>query len=387
MGRPKKQKRRGNREGSINHRADGRWTAQVMVGYDPVTGKPLRPTVYAHTRDEVVEKLDELRRKYRDGVPDGEGITLKDYLDFWLAGQKTKVRSTTYESYQLHVSYVVPHLGNCILSRLSGVDVTRLYQKLGEEGRSTAAVHNAGSRLRQALDKAVRLGYIRTNPVRTDTLPRHRPAERPTLAPGQVRQFFQALAGDRLEAFYVVAVSTGARLGELVALDWLSWDEARGTLAVNKAVQERGGRLELKEPKSRAGRRTIPLGPAAQAALRAHRERMRAEGRDVQAGVIFCDSNGGWLRQSNLHRRSYKPALRRAGLSPIPFHSLRHTAATLLVLEGVDVLSVANRLGHSSVNLVHKTYGHVVPAMQSRAAAAIDEFLPQLPSNSSQTGG
>jgi len=139
-----------------------------------------------------------------------------------------------------------------------------------------------------------------------------------------------AAAGDRLEAIFVLAVSSGLRQGELFGLQWPDVDLDAGAVSIRRQLEERNGKLALTEPKSDKGRRRVELPAFAVEALLAHKARMLAEGRlDSADRPVFCDTRGGLLRKSNFLRNVFQPLLKRAGLPAIRFHDLRHTGSTL----------------------------------------------------------
>ena len=130
--------------------------------------------------------------------------------------------------------------------------------------------------------------------------------------------------------------------------------------------------LRLKEPKTAGSHRTIRVAKRTVAALRNHRDRMKAEGRDVSTGVVFPAPEGGFLRQSNFLRGVFRPILKAAGLPTIRMYDLRHTAATLLLLRGVNLKAVSHRLGHDDVETTLRHYAKVLPDMEQQAADAVD---------------
>jgi integrase len=193
------------------------------------------------------------------------------------------------------------------------------------------------------------------------------------LAPDQVIRLLAAAKDDRLEALYVLAVTTGLRQGELLGLQWEDVDFPGAALHVRHTLHELNGRLWIGEPKTKRACRQVDLPAIAVVALRGHRERMLIE--DRSDGLVFCDTQGGPLRKSNLLRRSFLPLLKRAGLPAIRFHDLRHTAATLLLAQGVHPKIVQERLGHSNIALTLDTYSHVLPGMGREAASKLDALL------------
>jgi integrase len=176
------------------------------------------------------------------------------------------------------------------------------------------------------------------------------------LTPAQARLFLRAASGDRLETLYVLALTTGMRLGELLAVKWRDVDLDRASLQVRATLQHTDEGFSFFQPKTRRSRRHITLTRGAVEALRRHRarqaeERLLAGTAWWDLGLVFTNTEGGPLQKSNLHFRSFKPLLRAAGLPPIRFHDLRHTAATLLFLQGVHPKVVSEMLGHASISI------------------------------------
>ncbi len=198
--------------------------------------------------------------------------------------------------------------------------------------------------------------------------------------------------GDRFEALYTLAVTTGMRRGELLALKWRDVDSAApagGSANGQAALQVRAtlaekvkGGFDYAEPKSARSRRRIALTAAAAEALRIHRARQAEErllvGPEWQDNdLVFCTHEGKPLIGSNVLNQNFHPLLKRAGLPRIRFHDLRHTAATLLLLRGVHPKIVSEMLGHSSVSLTLDVYSHVLPDMQREATTALDQMLAE----------
>lgn len=187
-------------------------------------------------------------------------------------------------------------------------------------------------------------------------------------------------AEDRLEALYVLAVTTGMRQGELLGLKWEDVDLARSAIHVRRTLTRKGGRLLLGEPKTKKSRRTVQLAGRALDALKAHRkaqleERMAHAGLWEDHGLVFATQTGTLVNPTNLTKRSFKPLLERAGLPRVRFHDLRHTAATLLLMQGVHPKYVQELLGHATIAITLDTYSHVLPSMGDQAARAMEAAL------------
>lgn len=204
------------------------------------------------------------------------------------------------------------------------------------------------------------------------------------LDPGQVKVFQAAIAGDRLEALYLVTLGLGLRQGEALGLTWDSLDLDGARLRVSQALQYRGGPSTgapvLVAPKSERSKRTLDLPGVLVEALRRHRVRQSRE--RLAAGwhwseewnLVFCTERGEPLKPWRV-LRDFKVILVRAELPVIRFQDLRHSAASLLLLHGVPTRMVADILGHSSVSLTQQTYQHVLPQLREQAVKAQEAYL------------
>lgn len=368
--------RRGNGEGSIVQRPNGRWMAQVTVGYN-ATGKRVRKTVYGDTKGDVQEKLTRLQNSKLDGMLTDTGrLTLASYLDRWLADvARPTIRATTHVSYKgIIANHISPRIGGVKLDKLTPAHVQGLYSALERDGASATTRRHCHVVLNRALKQAVQWGLVPRNVCSAVKRPRDEEKEIQPLTAEQAAALLKTAAGDRLEAIYVLAVTTGMRLGELMGLQWSDVDLEAGAVQVRRTLQEVGGQFALVETKTKKSKRKVDLPNVAVDSLHEHRKRQLAAGH-LGAGYVFTDTHGGHLRRSNVHRYSYKPLLKRAGLPTIRFHDLRHTAATLLLLDGVHPKVVQERLGHSKIGITLDTYSHVLPTMQKDAAARLDRLF------------
>ena len=235
--------------------------------------------------------------------------------------------------------------------------------------------------LHKALDQAVGDGLIPRNATDALKLPRIEREEISPLTAEDANRLLEAARGDRLEALYVLAVHTGLRQGELLALKWDDLDLEAGTLRVRRTLTQAGGKHSLSEPKTKKSRRTVRLTSGAVAALRGHLERQMGEMEEMgslycPAGLVFANEIGGTINPSNLRNRSFKRVLERAGLpADTRFHDLRHTCATLLLSRNVNPKIVSEMLGHANIAITLDTYSHVLPDMQEKAAKALEEAL------------
>jgi integrase len=370
-------KKRGNGEGSIYRRRDGRWVGQYLVH----TAKgPQYRYLYGKTRAVVAEKLTRAMADRDSGlIFDAGKVTVGDYLDRWLADTvKGTVRTSTYERNEEIVRlHIKPSLGQVGLKKLTPAHVRGLYSEKLDSGLAPATVRRIHSTLHKALSQAVSDGIVPRNAAYVKA-PRPAPEEIRPLSEDEARAFLDAArqTGERFEALYVLAITTGLRRGELLGLRWDDADLEFGTLRVGRALVREGGRHTLGETKTRRGRRQINLTPRTVNALKKHRkkqleEKMKLAGLYKDHGLIFASGVGTPVNPENLVKRSFKPLLKKAGLPEIRFHDLRHTCATLLLSRGVHPKLVQELLGHATIAMTLDTYSHYLPSMGDQAAGAM----------------
>jgi integrase len=243
---------------------------------------------------------------------------------------------------------------------------------------SARTIRLTHSVIREALQHAFEWDMVPRNVADATKPPR---AVRPQVqvwSAEEAQTFLKAAEGDTYSPLWLVALTTGMRQGELMGLRWQDIDFKRGVLHVRHTLANVNGERSLREPKTRSGRRTITLSPACIAALKAHRtsqlERRMAAPVWTDNDAVFTAASGSWLDHGNL-TRNYNAIVKRAGVKRIAFHGMRHTHATLLLKEGVNVKIVSERLGHANIGITLDTYAHVLPSMQQQAADGIDAAL------------
>jgi integrase len=361
-------RRRGHGEGSIYRRSDGRWVAVLDLGWRD--GKRTRKYFYGRTREQVARKLARGLVQQQQGLEfANERLTIEQFLGKWLEAKQGTVASGTWTRYEelvrLHVN---PKIGKRRLARLKPEQLQQFYIEL-QARRRPATLLKVHRMLHSAFKVAVGWGAMPQNitelVMAPPTIQRH---EFDTFTPEQARSFLKAVQGDRLEALYVLAITTGMRQGELLGLCWQDVDLERRRLQL------------VRQLKNRQSRRTVVLPELAATALVDHRVRQAAE-RELQGmwweehGLVFANTLGRPLNPNNLRRRSFFPLLDRAGLPRIRFHDLRHSCATLLLSEGVHPKIVSDLLGHSQIGITLDLYSHVTATMQAVAAEAMGRLL------------
>lgn len=368
--------RRGNSEGTIRKRSDGRWEARYL-GTD---GN--RRSVYGKTRQEVVRLLAAAVRDRDAGLTAlTDRQTVEQYLTSWLEKVQHQVDPSSHMRYEREIRLrLVPGLGDVQLSKLTGQQVETLYARKLKEGVTTSSVRYMHVVLHRALNDAVRLGLVHRNVCSMVDIPRLIRQEMMPLTEEQARILLEAAAGDPFEAVYVLALHTGMRRGELLALKWANVDLDNATLQVQATLQDTLGGWVIASPKTKHSRRKIALGPTVVEALRRHRvcqaeDRLCVGPAWSDQDLVFSNAVGGIMNPYNFVQRQFKALLKRANLPEIRFHDLRHTAATLLLARGVNVKVVSEMLGHSNIGITLNIYGHVLPHMQQEAAHIMDRAL------------
>jgi integrase len=291
------------------------------------------------------------------------------------------VRESTHQRYGYAIGpHIKPALGHIKLKDLTPANMRWFYRERLHSGLAPATVHKLHVVLHKALKAAVADGLVPRNAAAGLKLPRIIREEIDPLNPEEARRLLKAACGDRLEALYVLAINTGMRQGELLALKWGDVDLEHGALRVRRTLSRTDKAYVLGEPKSKKSRRTIRLTAGAVEALRGHLSRQIEEMERIGSlyetgGLVFATTTGTVINPSNLRNRSFKPLLKHAGLHPIRFHDLRHTCATLLLSKDVNPKVVSEMLGHASVSITLDIYSHLLPDMQEKAAKALEESL------------
>lgn len=351
--------------GSLYQRADGRWVGRFVRD-----GR--REYVTGMDRATVRKRLEEMRRSSHRATNE----TLGRYLERWLAGASS-ASPRTREGYEAIVAvHLRPRLGHIRLSKLTVGDVSAMVADELER-YSPVTVRHVLACLRTALAAAVRDDLLTRNVASLVPAPYSPTVERRWLSADQAAALLDAVRGDRLEALYVLAITTGMRQGELLGLRWS--DIEGDTLTVNRVLIYRGRSFRFADTKTRRSRRTLPLTARTQEALEAHRvrqesERRRAGGEWVENGLVFTRPFGSPIIGEHL-TRSLRRHLERAGLPAVRFHDLRHTTASLMLSDGADLREVMEVLGHSTITLTANTYGHLSARAKRDAVGRLDRVL------------
>jgi len=370
----KRRRTRANGEGSVYQRkADGIWVGALVLA----NGR--RKVIYGATRGKAVEKLSELKVSVATlGVPQtDERFTVESFFLAWLAENRPRLRPSSYRTYDSMVRiHIVPAFGSRKLTSLTTMQLERFLLSVPLAPKSVTVLKGVIS---GALADAVKGGYLRQNPaVHADT-PKVVPRKVEPVGPIEARAIIKAFDGDLLAPLVTLALLTGLRQGELLALQPEDLDLKARRLRVRHTLQSVAGEYRLLPPKTSESVRTVPLVEQSVAAIEAQLATQQAmkilkgDRWKSALGLLFTTSAGAPLSGSTVTRK-FQDKLFAAGLAPRRFHELRHGYATLLLSQGVDMRVIMELMGHTTMSM-SLVYTHVVPELHWEAAGKLEDAI------------
>ena len=372
-------KKRGNQEGSIYQKANGKWRAQIMLNGG-------RLNITANTRLEAQDWLRTTRNQIENGLTfKGANMLFGEYLGDWLASAKPRLTELSWRTYgQIIRDYINPVLAKVRLRDLNPSVIQRFYDKKVADGLGLRTVQKTHTIIHAALNSALKLGLLGRNPDNATQPPKPMRKEMMYLNTAQVKRLLETArkTGDRNYALCYVAISTGMREGELLGLRWDDVNLDQGILNVRLSLRRLpSGGLSLQQPKTKTSVRSIKLGSQTVEILQLQKIKNAMDAEKVgklwqDLGFVFPSTVGTPMDPTNLIK-AFRKLLRLAELPPIRFHDLRHTAASLMLNNGVDVLVASRRLGHAKPSITLDVYGHLLPSMQVHAADVLESLLSE----------
>lgn len=354
-----------------------------------ITIDGVRRKVTGKTQAEVNERADLLRRNAELGPGLPAEVTVARYLEHWIAEvlPLTDLAQTTRDQYErMSRLYVIPTLGRRRLDQLAPADVRSMLARLSDQGLSPATLRQARSVLSRALRTAEIDGLVTRNAARLVDGVRQANKEGRTLTPDDARTLLNAAQGHEYEALVYVLLSLGLRKGEALGLSWadIDLDGAPPKLSVRRALKKDSrDRTYLDTPKTARSRRTIHLPATLVEVLRRHKARQSEQrlafgegwgGRWADEDLVFTTSIGTALDPNRVNRQVQQIAAD-AGLGRWTPHELRHSAASLLLAQGVPLKTISEMLGHSSIRVTADVYGHLLEPAKAEAADAMESAL------------
>ena len=378
-------KRRANGEGNIRKRRDGRWEGRYTAGYDD-SGKRIIKNVLGKTQAEVKAKLkDALAMTEISDVAKADEYTLAQWLRYWMDTYgKVYLRESSQVNYEGFLKNQISHdaIGKTKLQKLTTHDLQVFYNRMGKCGRvqrkesekqpnglAPKSIRNMHFFVSHALQQAVKEKMIPENPAIGCILPKKEKTEMKTLPLDKLEAFFLEAKHSGVFELYYTELSTGLRRGELLGIKWEDVDFDAGSIYIQRQITRLNGVVKESPLKTKNAYRQIIVAPEVIQMLKEKKER-----EDGFSAYAFSSPVGGPMCPDSMLKMLHR-VLHRAGLEEIPFHSLRHTFATLALQNGVDVKTLSGLLGHYSAGFTLDTYGHITKAMKQDAANKVGSFL------------
>ena len=389
-----------------------RWEGQFPYT-DPQTGKTKRKKITGPSQKEVAAAGKKFLQGIEDGLlPDANKVTVWMWLDRWLTDYiKPNVKIKSYEKYESSLrNYIKPTLGERFITKLKSPDIQKLLNELlvtggvKKTGISTSTVRVTRRYLIMAFDKAVQVGILARNVAKQTDPPRLVKEEIHPLDEQQVKKLLAtARKGDYIYygikqkqkpgvdteylkavalAAVILALNTGMRLGEVFGLKWDDISFTDSAVNVERSLESsRTQGLIFQEPKTKKSKRRIPITKAVKNVMKKFQKEQEWYANslgdifDNEENLVFPNAYGKPMNPSNFASRYFKRMVKQAGLDDsFSFHDLRHTHATLLLKQGVNIKVISERLGHSTITMTLDTYSHVLPDMQATAVKVLEHM-------------
>jgi len=375
--------------GSIIKRYKGSYTIVLNLGTDPQTGKRRQQWISVKgTRKDAERKLAELLHQLDTGTFMKPGkTTLGQFLEQWLKDYVCNLGPKTAESYE-HIihRHLIPFLGAITLTGLKPEHLQKCYSEKLSGGLSAQSVRHCHTVLHTALQTAIKWGLLTRNVADAVKLPQVQRHEIQTWNEDEIHQFLDAARDMPNYALFYLALFTGARRNELLALRWCDIDFILSQIYMTRTLHHLNtGEIVFTQPKSARSRRTIALSPSAILMLQDHKEKQKVTRAMMGIPVkdddlVFSHLDGSPLLPGSVTHAWIK-LVRRTALKPIRLHDARHTHASLMLKQGIHPKVVQERLGHASIQITLDTYSHVAPGLQEAAAKRFDELVNHKPEN------
>ena len=384
------------------------WEGRMTIGFDPGTGRQKQQSFSGKTQKEAREKMQAAQvARNNHEYQEPSKLTVGEWLETWEREYLNGVKPFTRINYAQHIkNHIRPALGSRKLQQLSGPEIQGFYNQLLREGGkirchdkdgnilkkdgkpvyepiplSAKTVKNIHGVLHKALEKAVKLGYIRTNPADSCELSRVEKKEICPLDSEDITRFMEAVQDHPFRALFLTTLFTGLRRGEVCGLRWDCVDLEHGTITINKQLQNIPGQpgayrlVSTKNGKSRtlkASRFVVDL-------LRQQKEEQEKMKRLVgtmwhDEGYVFCDAMGRHLSPGTVYH-NFKRIAHDIGVPDARLHDLRHSYAVASLQAGDDIKTVQSNLGHHTASFTLDVYGHVTAQMQQASADRMDAYI------------
>jgi integrase len=372
-------------QGSIYRRElDGghvRWDAVIDLGNGP-NGKRRQRRRSFTTRREAQKALTAWQREIESGViVDRSTRTVQDLMAYWLENHaQHHVSARTFAGYSDTIRlHIVPHLGSIEIQKLTPELLQGYFTQRLKAGAGPRTLRLCHLHLKQALTVAVKMGWVIRNVAGLVSPPRHVPKEMHAWSIEEARRFLEVADDSAHGPIWLVAITAGLRKGELLGLRWCDVNWERGTLSVRQNVGTVHGAIEIKPPKTAAGKRDVHVPAEVLEALKAHKARQNEQRLSLgkvwqDHDLLFPSAIGTPIHPDNLDR-DFHALVKQAGVPRIRIHDVRHSYATLAIDMGAPIKAVSEALGHADIATTLRTYTHVLENQRVEVAEKVGAAL------------
>ena len=382
--------KRGNGEGSVCRRPDGRWQGSITIGRDD-RGRLIRKYFYGKTRKETSEKLNRAIEELRDNrfINKSDNPTVEQWCHEWLWSYKrNSVKQKTFDQYETILrTHIIPDLGDIRLADLKTTHIQRIINKMHDSGLSHRTIEVMKIVMHAALKQAQRNKLVSENVCENVVLPRKQPKHIRVLNEDEQTKLIAALKDNYIGRGLLFALYTGMRRGEVLALKWSDYDKNEKTISITKALSrvrtynKDGNKtmLTVTTPKTDTSIRTVPLIDKAVELLAEHKRKQERYMELVgdyytDNDLIFSSSRGDYLDPGNFNRKLNK-TVKKIGIAQISPHALRHSFATRGLEAEVSLKAMQELLGHSSITVTGDIYTHILKEQKRKEISKLNDVF------------
>lgn len=382
--------KRGNGEGSVCRRPDGRWQGSITIGRDD-RGRLIRKYFYGKTRKETSEKLNRAIEELRDNrfINKSDNPTVEQWCHEWLWSYKrNSVKQKTFDQYETILrTHIIPDLGDIRLADLKTMHIQRIINKMHDSGLSHRTIEVMKIVMHAALKQAQRNKLVSENVCENVVLPRKQPKHIRVLNEDEQTKLIAALKDNYIGRGLLFALYTGMRRGEVLALKWSDYDKNEKTISITKALSrvrtynKDGNKtmLTVTTPKTDTSIRTVPLIDKAVELLAEHKRKQERYMELVgdyytDNDLIFSSSRGDYLDPGNFNRKLNK-TVKKIGIPQISPHALRHSFATRGLEAEVSLKAMQELLGHSSITVTGDIYTHILKEQKRKEISKLNDVF------------
>lgn len=382
--------KRGNGEGSVCRRPDGRWQGSITIGRDD-RGRLIRKYFYGKTRKETSEKLNRAIEELRDNrfINKSDNPTVEQWCHEWLWSYKrNSVKQKTFDQYETILrTHIIPDIGDIRLADLKTMHIQRIINKMHDSGLSHRTIEVMKIVMHAALKQAQRNKLVSENVCENVVLPRKQPKHIRVLNEDEQIKLIAALKDNYIGRGLLFALYTGMRRGEVLALRWSDYDKNEKTISITKALSrvrtynKDGNKtmLTVTTPKTDTSIRTVPLIDKAVELLAEHKRKQERYMELVgdyytDNDLIFSSSRGDYLDPGNFNRKLNK-TVKKIGIAQISPHALRHSFATRGLEAEVSLKAMQELLGHSSITVTGDIYTHILKEQKRKEISKLNDVF------------